>query len=392
MGTTHCDVVVVGGGLVGLSLAFELAGGGAAVALVDAGFPGRATDAGAGILSPDTSADADRDSFEFALGAAAHYPTLLAQLGAEGIDTGGSGYARCGLLSVGLRPHEDAWFQPFADLVTARSAEAVSEITTSTAESLFPPLGSAHRVLHCTSAARIDGRGLADALRQGARARGVRLVSGAVRGVSGAATGDHGSSVRRVDVEGADDVRCGALAVAGGAWSAAMGEWLDSPLPIVPTKGQIVHLGVPGPTESWPIVQPLLTHYLVPWPGGRVACGGTFEVGAGFDAGVTAAGLHELLRECLIVAPGLADARYLQTRVGLRPTSPDDRPLAGTVPGWDNAWVATGHGASGLLLGPYTAKLLAEQIAGTADRTMSAFWSTLSPARFGEPAAGRVRM
>ncbi len=391
MGTTHFDVAVVGGGLVGLSLAFELAGSGASVTVVDAGFPGRATDAGAGILSPDTSADADRDSFEFALEAAAHYPTLLAQLGAEGIDTGGTGYAGCGLLSVGLRPHEDAWFQPFADLVTARSADAVSEITTSTAESLFPPLGSVHRVLHCTSAARVDGRGLAEALRRGAQARGVQLVSGTVRGVSGATTGDDRSTVDRVAVEGADDVRCGALAVAGGAWSAAMGEWLNSPLPIVPTKGQIVHLGVLGPTESWPIVQPLLTHYLVPWPGGRVACGGTFEVGAGFGAGVTAAGLHELLRECLIVAPGLADARYLQTRVGLRPTSPDDRPVAGTVPGWENVWVATGHGASGLLLGPYTAKLLAEEITGTADRTTSAFWSTLSPARFGEPAAGRVR-
>jgi D-amino-acid dehydrogenase len=391
MGTTHCDVAVVGGGLVGLSLAFELAGGGASVTVVDAGLPGRATDAGAGILSPDTSADADRDSFEFALGAAAHYPTLLAQLGAEGIDTDGTGYARCGLLSVGLRPHEDGWFQPFADLVTARSAGVVSEITTSAAESLFPPLGSVHRVLHCTSAARVDGRGLADALRRGAQARGVQLVSATVRGISGASTGDHGSTVGRVAVEGADDVRFGALAVAGGAWSAAMGEWLNSPLPIVPTKGQIVHLGVRGPTESWPIVQPLLTHYLVPWPGGRVACGGTFEVGAGFDAGVTAAGLHELLRECLIVAPGLADARYLETRVGLRPTSPDDRPVAGTVPGWENVWVATGHGASGLLHGPYTAKLLAEEITESADRTMSALWPTLGPARFGQPAAGRIR-
>ena len=118
----------------------------------------------------------------------------MAQLGAEGIDTGGTGYARCGLLSVGLRPHEDGWFQPFADLVTTRSADAVSEITTSTAEGLFPPLGSVHRVLHCTSAARVDGRGLAEALRRGAQARGVKLVSGTVRGVSGASIGDHGSS------------------------------------------------------------------------------------------------------------------------------------------------------------------------------------------------------
>ena len=181
MGTTHCDVAVVGGGLVGLSLAFELAGGGASVTVVDAGLPGRATDAGAGILSPDTSADADRGSFEFARWAGAHYPTLLAQLGAEGIDTGGTGYARCGLLSVGLRPHEDGWFQPFADLVTTRSADAVSEITTSTAEGLFPPLGSVHRVLHCTSAARVDGRGLAEALRRAHRPA-AKLVSGTVRG------------------------------------------------------------------------------------------------------------------------------------------------------------------------------------------------------------------
>ena len=102
-----------------------------------------------------------------------------------------------------------------------------------------------------------------------------------------------------------------------------------------------------------------------------MACGGTFEAGAGFSATVTAAGLHELLRECLAVAPGLADAEYLFTRVGLRPTSPDDRPVVGAVPGWGNVWVATGHGANGLLLGPYTAALLAGELAAevTGNRT-----------------------
>jgi D-amino-acid dehydrogenase len=167
-----------------------------------------------------------------------------------------------------------------------------------------------------------------------------------------------------VTIDGHEDLQCGALVVAGGAWSAGLGELLGCPLPITPTKGQIVHLGTTQESDGWPIVQPLLTHYLVPWPGGRVACGGTFEAAAGFSATVTAAGLHELLRECLVVAPGLADAEYLTTRVGLRPTSPDDRPVVGAVPGWGNVWVATGHGANGLLLGPYTAALLAAQLSG----------------------------
>jgi D-amino-acid dehydrogenase len=189
--------------------------------------------------------------------------------------------------------------------------------------------------------------------------------------------------VQHVTIDGHDDLECGALVVAGGAWSADLGELLGCALPITPTKGQIVHLGTTQDSDGWPIVQPLLTHYLVPWPGGRVACGGTFEAGAGFSATVTAAGLHELLRECLTVAPGLADAEYLSTRVGLRPTSPDDRPVVGAVPGWGNVWVATGHGANGLLLGPYTAALLASEIVGeTAGTPLPTVPQELDPGRF----------
>jgi D-amino-acid dehydrogenase len=289
------------------------------------------------------------------------------------------------LLSLGLRASEEAWFTPFADLVLGRSTDAVTEITLDAAQAIFPPLGQAHRVLRCTTAARVDGRGMAEALRQAAVARGVQLRSGVVRGVvaGGEGSGVAGRRVSRVEVEGQADVECGAMAVAGGAWSAAMGEWLECRLPIAPTKGQIVHLGVNGPSDDWPIIQPLLTHYLVPWPGGRVACGGTFETGAGFDADVTAGGLHELLRECLSVAPGLAGARYLETRVGLRPSSADDRPVAGSVPGWANAWVATGHGASGLLLGPYTSKVLADRITGDGGPVPD-YWPALDPGRFAE--------
>jgi D-amino-acid dehydrogenase len=356
---TRCDVAVVGGGLVGLSLAYELSCLGASVTVVDAGLPGRATDAGAGILSPATSTDDDPDWWEMLEACGRHYPALMARLADDGIDTAAAGYAQCGLLSIGLRPHEDDWFAPFAHLVTTRSPQVVVEITPHEARALFPPLGPVDRVVHNAAAARIDGRGMAGALRRAAAVRGVRFVGAAVTGITG------GSGVlTRLHLDGQPDLDCDAAAVCGGAWSAAMGEWFGSPLPITPTNGQIVHLGVEdeSDTGTWPIAQPLLTHYLVPWPGGRVACGGTFEVGAGYDARITAAGLHELLRECLRVAPGLADATYLETRVGLRPTSIDDRPIVGPLPGWTNVWVATGHGANGLLQGPYGAWVLAHRL------------------------------
>jgi D-amino-acid dehydrogenase len=355
------DVAVVGAGLVGLSLAYELACLGASVTVVDAGHPGRATDAGAGILSPATSMETEQALWPFLDRAGTHYPALLRRVQADGVDVGGTGYGRCGLLSVGLRETEDEWFAPFADRVLRRSPGAVAEITPEEAGSLFPPLGPVHRVVHAPGSARVDGRGMAAALRAAAAARGVGFVAGAARGVVGGA--GHVDALR---VEDHPDVACGAVAVAGGAWTKAVGEWLGTRLPIGPTKGQIVHLGVAAETGFWPIVQPLLTHYLVPWPGGRVACGGTFEAVAGFSVDVTAAGLHELLREGLTVAPGLEGATYLETRVGLRPTSADDRAVVGRVPGWGNAWVATGHGANGLLQGPLSSRVLAHTITDTA--------------------------
>ena len=88
------------------------------------------------------------------------------------------------------------------------------------------------------------------------------------------------------------------------------------------------------------------------------------EAEAGFDHRATAHGLHQLLRECLRTAPGLAQATVVETRAGSRPATPDGRPLVGTVPGWTNVFVATGHGAEGLLLGPYSALTVARMILG----------------------------
>ena len=167
------------------------------------------------------------------------------------MDVAGTGYGRCGMLSVGLRPNEDEWFAPFAELVLRRSPGEIAEITPEEASSLFPPLGPgaprAARARFGAGRRAWHGRRAPPA----AVARGVVFVPGAAHGVQvggvGAGAGS-GHRVEAVEVEGHQNVACGAVAVAGGAWTAAAGEWLGTRLPIGPTKGQIVHLGVGAET------------------------------------------------------------------------------------------------------------------------------------------------
>jgi D-amino-acid dehydrogenase len=182
------------------------------------------------------------------------------------------------------------------------------------------------------------------------------------------ATADFMESVgRRVTAVqvGTESIPCDAVVIAGGAWTPALAAHLDVEIPVQPVRGQIVHLRLPDvETSSWPIVSPILSQYIVPWPEGRVVVGATLEPDAGFDARPTAAGMRQLFSEMLRLAPGLADATFLEIRAGLRPVSADDAPVLGALPGWENAHVCTGHGANGLLLGPYSARLVADVILG----------------------------
>jgi D-amino-acid dehydrogenase len=352
------DVVVIGGGLVGTALAYELVTAGADVVLVDRHDPGRATDAGAGILSPETNQDPDPLLFRFGAAAAGHYQSLIERLTADGVQD--TGFQVTGSLLVAQRPGDDLVMDETVQLVTGRSHGLMAEMSETEARRLFPPLGPVRRALFNPAARRVDGRVLSAALRQAATSRGLRTVLG--HGAVEAATG--GSEIDAVRTsEG--PILTGAVVVAGGAWSAEMSAALEVTLPVVPLKGQIVHLSLPQvDSSSWPIVQPVLGFYLVPWPDGRVACGGTMEAEAGFDHRPTADGLHQLLRECLRTAPGLAQAAVLETRVGSRPATPDGRPIIGRVAGWPNVFVATGHGAEGLLLGPYSALVVARMVLG----------------------------
>ena len=353
------DVVVIGGGLLGAALGYELAGEGTRTLLVDRSDPGRATDAGAGILSPETVGTDDAAWCALAMESGEHYRTLVPAL----VDAGAAdpGYAECGALQISFREGDDATFAAARDRAQRRSGGVVVEIPPDDARARFPALGEVRAALHNPRAARVDGRRMRSALLHGAGARGLTVRDASVDDV----VVERGRVV--AVVAGGERIACGSVVVAGGAWSPRLGERLGVTLPVAPTRGQIAHLRLEGvETASWPIVQPVLSHYTVPWPGGRLAVGGTFEPTAGFDARVTAGGVRELLREVLRYAPGVVDATLVEVRVGLRPVSVDDTPILGALPGVDGAFVATGHGANGLLLGPYSARLVADAVLGRA--------------------------
>jgi D-amino-acid dehydrogenase len=356
------DVVVIGGGIVGTATAFELGLAGARTLLVDRADAGRATAAGAGILSPETAKRDDPAWVELVLAAGRHYETLIGRLDAD------NGWARCGILQLATRETDlSAW-----EWVAERAAGA-SEISPDDARAMVPVLGPVLRALHHPQAARVDGRTMCGALRRAAELHGVEVRAGSVDEVR---TGSRPT----VMIDG-DAISTDAVVIAGGAWTRQLGDQLGVQLPVAPLRGQIAHLGVAGhDTGAWPIVQQVYGHYMVPWADHRVAVGATVEA-AGFSSDVTAGGVNEIMREALRVMPGLASATLGEVRVGLRPTSIDDSPLLGPLPGIDNVFVATGHGADGLLLGPISGKLVADQITGrppTLDLDLRPF----SPARF----------
>jgi D-amino-acid dehydrogenase len=357
------DAVVIGGGLAGTSAAYHLCQSGLRTLLVDRRDRGRATDAGAGILSPETTKNDREDWYELVRACGDHYRRLVVEL--EDGGAGETGYARCGLLTLALADWDVAAYEETTAVILDRQrrrsypgTDALREISADDARGLFPPLGTVTRALFFRDAARVDGRLMNAAVQRGATSAGLQTVQGDAKLVL---SGDRATSV---DVAG-ERHACGAVVVAGGAWSHEFGGALGFTLPVAPQRGQIVHLMAPGAdTAAWPIAQPVLGMYFVPWRNGRLAVGATSEPDAGFDARATAAGMRLVFSEVMRVAPGLAGAEFGEVRVGLRPVSVDDLPVLGAVPGWTNIYLATGYGAHGLLLSPYCGRLAADVVIG----------------------------
>jgi D-amino-acid dehydrogenase len=371
-------IAIIGGGLVGVSIGWRLLELGLDVIVIDREHGGQATAAGAGILPPlDPFVGADA-VLPLLARARAFYPELVAALAAEG--EGDLGYDVIGALSVATSAEELARLPELQRECERRRAEgfthigAVTRLEAAQARSLFPLLGpGVLGAVHCSGAARIDGRRLLAALRGRMRARGAALR------VGDASIWSEAGRVLGVLVDG-EAVGADAVVVAGGAWSSLVFAPLGIELPVVPQRGQLLHLEVPGhSTGRWPVVLGFEHQYLLAFPEARIVAGATREDGVGYDHRATVAGVRAVLDQALSLAPSLRNATIAEIRVGFRPVSSDRRPVLGAMGGYPNLFVATGHAGYGLEVGPYSGVVLAELIAG---RTPPLDLAPFSPSRF----------
>ena len=353
------DLVVVGGGVIGLSCAWRLARSGASVAVLERSQPpAGATRVAAGMLAPVGELTfGEPELLQMTLAAAELYPEFVAELeSATGV---GTGYERTGALHVALDRDEAAELRRVHDLQRSLGLEA-EWLSPRRCRELEPGLTPSFNggVLAAGEAA-IDPRALTAALLAALKVEGVELRT-EVEVEAALIDDERVTGVRTADGE---ELAAGSVLLATGALAGE--SWLPEPArpPVRPVKGQILELGPPAgqPPPSERILASERV-YLVPRPDGRLIVGATVEE-QGFDTAVTAGGVHELLREAYRLLPDVAEMELIEATAGLRPGTPDNLPRIGPSPVEGLLW-ATGHFRNGILMAPLAAETIAGVLAG----------------------------
>jgi glycine oxidase len=348
------DVLVIGGGVIGLSAALELAGQGAAVTVLEQGEFGReASWAGAGILPPG-NLDASVTP-EARLRALSHslWPDWAESLAAEtGIEIG---YSRCGGVELRTATDED---KDLTDEIAGwrRQGARVEELDADTLKELEPLVTpetvAAYRL---PDLGQVRNPRLMKALLAGCAARGVRLRGGVpvVRLEEQGSADEHSRHITSVHTH-SGRLQAGRYLVAGGAWSRGLMASVGVDVAIRPVRGQMVL--VSQTPRLFSHVLQTGPRYIVPREDGRILIGSTEEE-VGFAKANTASAVGELLAFGASRVPVLAQARFERAWSGLRPGSGDGLPYLGRVTGFDNLFVAAGHFRNGLQMSPGTARL-----------------------------------
>ncbi|MET9680847.1 glycine oxidase ThiO [Streptomyces coeruleorubidus] len=359
--TRTSDVLVIGGGIIGLVTAWRAAQRGLATAVVDPEPGGGAAQVAAGMLAAVTELHyGEQTLLGLNLASARRYPDFAAELTEQtGHDLG---YRRCGTLAVALDADDRAHLRELHTLQQQSGLES-QWLSGRECRRLEPMLAPGVRGgLRVDGDHQIDPRRLAGALVAACERAGVvfhRVWAERLTVVRDRATG--------VVTDDGTLLEAGQVVLAGGSLSGRLAGVPEDVLPPVrPVKGQVVRLTMPqrnGPFLSRTVRAVVRgSHvYLVPRESGELVVGATSEE-LGWDTTVTAGGVYELLRDAHELVPGITELPLTETRAGLRPGSPDNAPLLGPT-GLEGLLLATGHYRNGVLLTPVTGDAMAHVLA-----------------------------
>jgi glycine oxidase len=344
------DCLIIGGGLIGMLTARELAQAGLEVGLVERGETGRESSwAGGGILSPLSPWDMPEAVTRLAAWGQRRYPKLAGSLHDEtGVDPE---WIQSGLLI--LDP---------VDAGRARRWAAEHEVRLEDLDdrqaiaAIEPGCRAAESALWLPDAAQVRNPRLVRALARSLELHGVTVRTG----TEVCAIAHERGRVRGVATV-AGHIEADRVVIAGGAWSAGLLMPLGVDVAIRPVRGQmLLYRAAPGLLTRIVIAQ---GNYLIPRRDGHVLAGSTLEE-TGFDKSTTAAARDMLARIAVTLAPALAGAGIVRQWAGLRPGSPSGVPYIGEVPGIDGLFINAGHFRNGVLLAPGSARLLSDILLG----------------------------
>ncbi|HEX4783746.1 MAG TPA: glycine oxidase ThiO [Candidatus Sulfotelmatobacter sp.] len=349
------DIIIIGGGLVGLSLSLALRRRGRSVLVVERGEPGREASHAAGGMLVECSLETPAALQPLAIASARMYAQFAQEIELE------SG------MTVDLRDHGTIVFPP-PEHVYERPGFTLETLLPHPLSELEPALADLKRPAFYLKERSVDPRALSAAAWKAAKRRGVdfssgdevtalSMVEGRAAGVKTAKTAFHAAKV----------VNC------AGAWAGQIAPHL---FPTRPVKGQMLCLLMPSRTLLKHVIRAPET-YLIPRSDGRLLVGATVEE-AGFDKRTDLATIQRFHRAALELVPELRNGKILESWAGLRPGTPDGLPILGATatPGY---FVATGHFRDGILLAPITAEIMAAILEG---RTPEQDIAPFSPMRF----------
>ena len=349
------DLIIIGGGIIGLSLALALRKRGATVLVVERGEPGHEASYSAGGMLVDCSLETPGALQPLATASARMYPEFAQELQFE------SG------VHVDLRDHGTIVFPP-PEHVYERPGFTLVSLLPAPLSELEPALADSKRPAFLLKERSVDPRAISTAAWKAAKRRGVDFSCGdQVTAVTIAEGHVAGVNTSKTTFRAAKVVNC------AGAWSGQIG---PHTFPTRPVKGQMLCLLMPSHTLLKHVVRSP-DAYLIPRSDGRLLVGATVEE-AGFDKRTDIPTIQRLHRAALALVPELHNAKILEDWAGLRPGTPDALPILGatSTPGY---YVATGHFRDGILLAPITAQVMTAVIEGRApEHDLSPF----SSARF----------